>query len=66
MAIVVDLDDVVPSITLSNGKKIIVDAYDFSVVVGWPGDEVKIINKKGQKYIKNIKTGTLVSIVSIE
>lgn len=66
MAIVVDLDDENTSITLSNGKVVIVDVYDFSIVVSWPGDKVKIFNKNGQQYINNIETGDDVRIVSVE
>ncbi|HCS36537.1 MAG TPA: hypothetical protein DIW48_07605 [Sphaerochaeta sp.] len=56
MAIVVEIDSDTPSITLSNGKIIKIDAYDFSIVVGWPGDEVETIKIDGIKYVRNIGT----------
>lgn len=56
MAIVVDINSDTPSITLSDGKMIKIDAYDFSVVVGWPGDEVATVTIDGIKYVRNLYT----------
>lgn len=56
MAFVVDINSDPPSITLSNGKKYKIDVYDFSVVVGWPGDEVATVTIDGIKYVRNLYT----------
>ena len=57
MAFVTDLNDTDFSITLSNGEKIKINEFDFSIVVGWPGDNVKIIKINGQEYVQKISTG---------
>ncbi|PKL28136.1 MAG: hypothetical protein CVV46_08210 [Spirochaetae bacterium HGW-Spirochaetae-2] len=53
MAIVVEIIENPPSIILSDGKKFKIDVYDFSIVVGWPGDEVETIKIDGIKYVRN-------------
>lgn len=56
MAFVVDINSNPPSINLSNGKTFKIDVYDFSIVVGWPGDEVELVTIDSIKYICNLST----------
>ena len=63
MAFVVDINSDPPIISLSNGKKYKIDVYDFSIVVGWPGDEVEPVTIDGIKYMRNLYTNAKARLV---